>query len=268
MLRLGLTRRPRGIKYAASTVGLGAAAVVLNEKPREKLPIYPQEEPPVTLITTPLPLEEHIRTARLAVTSTYLDAHRSVQGVVDHWIGFERGVEDRVKSIVSSTEPLTPGILYVGVTTLSGSIFTRTRALPARILLPPTLLVLSLNHFLPQTTANLSAYLTGLEEHYLPGIAQKQAVAVAHTQMGWEMAKDKARDVRVRVERGALTVVEWSESVSGLRLGETFGLGRKAGRDVVVSEPVKVGIEKTVGETTAHQSSSPDGEAKAQKTEQ
>ncbi|KAL6298794.1 hypothetical protein BKA93DRAFT_830368 [Sparassis latifolia] len=57
-------------------------------------------------------------------------------------------VFQRVKSLVAPDEPVTPGILYVGVATVTGSIFARNCDLFTRALLPPTLLVLSLNHFL------------------------------------------------------------------------------------------------------------------------
>ncbi|GBE78867.1 hypothetical protein SCP_0200640 [Sparassis crispa] len=63
-------------------------------------------------------------------------------------IGVEEAVEKRVKSLVAADEPVTPGILYVGVATVTGSIFARNCGLFTRALLPPTLLVLSLNHFL------------------------------------------------------------------------------------------------------------------------
>ncbi|KAF9018490.1 hypothetical protein BDZ89DRAFT_1139942 [Hymenopellis radicata] len=36
----------------------------------------------------------------------------------------------RVKSLISPTEPVTPRILYIGIITLSGSVFARMRAPP------------------------------------------------------------------------------------------------------------------------------------------
>jgi organizing structure protein 2 len=60
---------------------------------------------------------------------------------VSSWVNFERKVErefngltvawltftGEVKSVLPKDEPLTPGILYVGVAGLAGSVFARNR---------------------------------------------------------------------------------------------------------------------------------------------
>ena len=73
-----------------------------------------------------------------------------VQGVVvSRWIGIEHVRQicpslinsstshtdllvnsDRIKSIITPSEPLTRGILYAGIATLSGSIITHSRGRP------------------------------------------------------------------------------------------------------------------------------------------
>ncbi|KAF9021578.1 hypothetical protein BDZ89DRAFT_1163682 [Hymenopellis radicata] len=64
-------------------------------------------------------------TDRKTITQTYGDAHAQVQGV-----DFVHPRVDCVKSLISPTEPVTPGILYIGITTLSGSVFACMRAPP------------------------------------------------------------------------------------------------------------------------------------------
>lgn len=130
---------------------------------------------------------------------------------------------DRVKSIIAPNESLTPGLLYVGVATLSGSILARNRFLPTRLLLPPTLLFISANHFLPKTTANLSSYFASLEETYFPTLAQKHDIANAHSRMTWERIKDATQDGRGWVNHGAEVAVDKVQEVTGLKLKETLG---------------------------------------------
>jgi organizing structure protein 2 len=128
-----------------------------------------------------------------------------------------------VKSIISPNEQLTPGLLYVGVATLSGSILARNRFLLARLLLPPAFLIVSANHFLPETSENLTSYLASLEDTYLPALAQKHAIANAHTRMTWERIKDATHDGRAWMNRGAESAVHKVQDVTGLKLRETFG---------------------------------------------
>jgi len=90
------------------------------------------------------------------VRGDFRKVHARVQGVLSRWIGIEHAVEsapnfptshtdllvlsDRIKSIITPTEPLTPGILYVGIATLTGSIITRSRGLTVRLFFDAVLL--------------------------------------------------------------------------------------------------------------------------------
>ncbi|KAI0628586.1 apolipo protein O-domain-containing protein [Trametes polyzona] len=203
------------------TAVLAAAAVGVHET-RDKLPIYPTPDPEIILVETPSELEKQIGVARRAVTATYLDAHARVQNVISRWIGVEQAVESRVKSLVAPDEPLTPGILYVGVATLTGSVLARNR-LFWRLTLPPTLLVLSLNHFLPKTTHNVSTYLSELEEKHFPTFAEKHEIAKAHSAMTWERVKDATKSGRDSFSNGVAELVGRVEETTGLKLRETLG---------------------------------------------
>jgi organizing structure protein 2 len=143
--------------------------------------------------------------------------------VVSQWIGVEHAVESRVKSLAAPEEPLTPGILYVGVATLTGSIISRNRLLATRLFLPPLFFILSLNQFLPKTSHNLSLYISELEERYTPSLKEKHDIANAHARMTWERAKEATRDGREGVGRAAESVVGRLQDATGLKLRESLG---------------------------------------------
>jgi MICOS complex subunit MIC26 len=162
-----------------------------------------------------------------------------------------------MKSIISPDEQLTPGLLYVGVATLTGSIIARNRFLPTRLLLPPLFLVISLNQFLPKTSENLTSYFGSLEETYFPTFAQKHDVANAHTRMTWERIKDSTHNGRAWLNRGAETTVHRVQDLTGLKLTETFGWTHAAGqkleekaRDTVAAAEEKMRESKNATDRT------------------
>ncbi|KAI0341362.1 hypothetical protein BDW22DRAFT_294141 [Trametopsis cervina] len=232
-LRLRLPRR---------TFVAAAATAFIVEDRKDKLPIYPKPDEDIILQEVPSQLEQQIGVGRRAVTATYLDAQARVQGVVSRWIGVEQRVERRVKSLVAPEEPLTPGLLYVGVATLTGSVIARNRTIFARIFLPPTLLVLSLNHFLPKTSHNISSYLGSLEDTYFPTLAEKHAIANAHTAMTWQRAKDATASGRETFGRGIENVLERVQSSTGLKIKEALGVGEKASNVMIAQAQEAAGV--------------------------
>ncbi|KAJ8690804.1 hypothetical protein PTI98_012203 [Pleurotus ostreatus] len=235
--------RPRRVALAAAT---GIAISTPSSQEPEKLPIYPLRTPDILLVEESTPLEKHIGIARRAVTQTYHDAYSQVQGFVSKWIGVEHAIEHRVKSIIAPDEPLTPALLYVGISTLTGSILARNRGLPTRILLPPVFLLASLNHFLPKTSANLSAYFSALEETYFPTLAEKHAIANAHSRMTWERVKEGTQSGREGVIKGVEGAVEWVQGATGLKVKETLGWGETQAKkgESVVSEVIHAANKK------------------------
>jgi len=212
-------RLPKRTLLSASVAG---TAVGLHES-SAKLSIYPSPTPDILLVDSPSELENHISVVRRKVLQTYAQAHSHIQGWVTSWIGVEHAVEHRVKSIISPNEPLTPGLLYAGIATLTGSIIARNRMLATRLLLPPIFLIASANHFLPETIGNLSSYFGSLEETYFPSLSEKHDVAKAHTQMTWEKVKEATASSREQLNRGAIVTVEKVQEVTGLKLRETLG---------------------------------------------
>jgi MICOS complex subunit MIC26 len=155
----------------------------------------------------------------------------------------------RLKSLVVPDEPLTPGILYVGVATLTGSIISRNRFITTRLFLPPLFLLVSLNHFLPKTSHNLSLYFSELEERYAPSLKEKHDIANAHTRMTWERAKEATKDGREGLSKATAGLVERVQDATGLKLRETLGWGEQVqekakGKAVARVQAAKDAIDK------------------------
>jgi len=181
----------------------------------------------------PSVLETQIGVARRAVTGVARDIHARVHGVVSQWIGIEHAVERRVKALVAPDEPLTPALLYVGVASLSGSILARNRSVLTRVLLPPTFFLLSFHHFLPKTSQNVSAYAGALEDAHLPTLAQKHAVAIAHTHMTWERVRAAGIGGRDAVQEGLGGAVRKVQELTGLKVHEALGRGVTSASEAV-----------------------------------
>ncbi|KXN90378.1 Mitochondrial organizing structure protein 2 [Leucoagaricus sp. SymC.cos] len=240
--------QPKQALLAASVAG----ATVLHEQPEEKLSIYSADTPDVLLVETPSALENQIGVVRRQARQVYRDGRDYVQGWVSKWVGVEHAVENRVKAIISPHESLTPGLLYVGVATLTGSILARNRLLVTRLIIPPVFLVASAKHFLPKTTQNLSDYLGSVEDAHFPAFAEKHEIAKAHTAMTWERIKEATKDTRANVNHGALTIVEKIQEATGLKLRETLGLREEMKHSVETkaAEAQQV-VEQVVEETGA-----------------
>ena len=142
---------------------------------------------------------------------------------------------DRIKSIVSPEEPLTPGLLYIGVATLTGSILARNRMFITRLILPPVSFVASAKYFLPRTSHNLSDYLGSVEDTLFPDFAEKHDIAKAHSSMTWERIREGTKDARARVNHGAVSTVEKVQETTGLKLQEIFGRAEDTNRRVKAS---------------------------------
>lgn len=102
-----------------------------------------------------------------------------------------------------------------------------------RLTLPPVLLVLSMNQFLPQTTHNIREYLGDLEDTYFPDLSQKHEIGKAHSVMGWEMLKDKVASGRDSFGQGLETAVDKIQDTTGLKFKEAMGWGSRVESKVI-----------------------------------
>ncbi|KAK6910003.1 hypothetical protein I203_104030 [Kwoniella mangroviensis CBS 8507] len=190
----------------------------------DKLPIYPTPEsiPTVTLIEKPNPLGPYIAQSREAVTGVLTDVRGYLQSGVGSWIGFERRVEKEVKSILPADESLNPGLIYVLISGLSGSVLTRTRSLPIRFLAPPLFTLAAAPYFLPKTSHNIRKYISDLEDKNFPEFAARHDrfvnTGIAHTQMTYNRFKDATEDLKEWSEKSLNTL----ENKSGLQISNVI----------------------------------------------
>jgi len=187
---------------------------------KQKLPIYPKPDPEIQLVRTDSELARHVGVSREYATSTYLDAQSKVHSAVEKWIGVETAVERQVKEIIPADEPMTPGLLYVGVATLTGSVLSRRRSLPIRVLLPPAFFAISLAYFLPKTSHNLSAYLSSLESHYAPGFAAQHSEFSKTVSQSISTASQRYTDAKVKASEGLDTARRQIQEQTGLKVGD------------------------------------------------
>lgn len=231
---------------AASAAAVAIAGPVyadeLKEKKpvvKEKLSIYPKPDAEILLVETHSHLATHIGIVREHATAAYSEGQATVQSAVDKWIGVEHAVEKQVKELIPEDEPMTPGLLYVGVATLTASVIGRRRSLPVRLVLPPVFFAASLAYFLPKTSHNVSSYLTSLEQTYFPGFAAQHAAvnknvseSVSSTLKSYAKARhaasDGIRQARQQLEQHTgLKVAGVEDAVDG-KLKETEAKGASA----------------------------------------
>lgn len=124
---------PRATGLAAASIA-GAAALSAGAPRRVYAeeavgsPLYASPKPTVTLVPVETELQAQVGRVRRHVESATAATRDSLFAWVSRWVDFEHTVERRVKSLVPAQEPVVPGLLYVGVATLAGSIFGRYRA--------------------------------------------------------------------------------------------------------------------------------------------
>ncbi|KZV61162.1 hypothetical protein PENSPDRAFT_619360 [Peniophora sp. CONT] len=213
----------------------------------QKLPIYPLPEREIVVVEQTSALEEHIGVARRHVQALYADAYGQVHGVVSRWIEVEHSIERRIKSLHAPDEQLNPGLLYIGVAALSGSVLARGRNIVIRTLLPPTLFVAASSHFLPKTTHNVRSYFAELEEKHTPQLAYVHNTGIAHTRMTWDRAVEAIIDGRRVTGEKTEGIVKKVEEATGLKLGQVFGGGKAVAKkaEVIVAQKVEQVAEAT-----------------------
>jgi organizing structure protein 2 len=204
---------------------------------------------------------------RREITGYYTGVHSKAQGIIDRWISIEEKVESelyrlvptttpsltivprtaRIKSFRDPTEPLNPGLLYTGISALTTSVLTRSRALPIRILLPPAALASAFAYFLPGTASRVGSYAEELEDRYVPRFGEIRRTSVAHSGIAWERAKEGAAAGRESLNNGVKGIVESIEQGTGLNL-KAMGWAQEAKKEAqsvasVVQRDIKGAIE-------------------------
>jgi organizing structure protein 2 len=129
--------------------------------------------------------------------------------------------------VLPKDESLTPGIIYVLIAGLSGSVLTRTRAFPVRWLTPPVFALAAMPYFLPKTSHNLRNYLSDVEDKYVPELAQRHDSVNAGLSNHWEMLKDRLGSASQKAEGWGNQAVRGIESSTGLRVGDAIKKGQE-----------------------------------------
>ncbi|CAD6888096.1 unnamed protein product [Tilletia controversa] len=204
---------------SSSSAQSNSSALVLSTK---RLPIYDQPEQPITLVETHTELERQVGSIRRSLQSSASSVQHQVQDLTSSWIARERALEARVRSLSVPEEPANPGLLYVGVATLSASVFTRYRSFPIRFLAPPLFFVGSMNYFLPKTAANLSNYYEELENRYVPSLTGPRKSIIDATSKFWARTEGLVESARETASKGVKTGLQQVEQGTGLRVGEVL----------------------------------------------
>ncbi|CAD6584809.1 MAG: hypothetical protein CYPHOPRED_002858 [Cyphobasidiales sp. Tagirdzhanova-0007] len=189
------------------------------QHPTFRLSIYDTPSSPILLVAEP-PSALHLQVSSLRKNSEilYSQAASKLREVSNSWIGTERKIEHEMKSILPPDEQLSPGILYVGISTLLGSILTRSRSFPVRFVAPPIFLLASATYFLPKTSHNASLYGRQLEKIYAPSVYDAHSAVRSQIDSAWHRAQTTLSDSRAKAITLSDKGVRALENSSGLRV--------------------------------------------------
>lgn len=140
-----------------------------------------------------------------------------------------------MKSVLPSDESLTPGIIYVLIAGLTGSVLTRTRAFPIRWLTPPLFTVLAAPYFLPKTSHNVRAYLSRVEDAHMPELAREHDRLNARLGSMWNSSVQTVSGAGDQAKGWSKKAVQTVEDKTGLRVGE----GIRKAQEVAAGEVKK-----------------------------
>ncbi|KAH8920710.1 hypothetical protein BT69DRAFT_1222459, partial [Atractiella rhizophila] len=206
--------------------------------------LYSKPEPPKLLVQEQLPLQNQIRDTRLLVQDYYKQATEQARGLTDRWIRWERGVEDEVHRVLPKDEKLTPGILYVGVSFLAGSLVARGRSFPIRLLLPPTFLVGSSVYFLPKTSQSIRSYYNHHESSRFPDFHKTRQQYIHSTTEWGRNNLQWVQGLQGKAKELTRSAVQEGEKRTGLKLGSLVDEAREKIEKVKDSEMA----QKALGE--------------------
>ncbi|RPA95909.1 hypothetical protein L873DRAFT_1812256 [Choiromyces venosus 120613-1] len=183
-----------------------------------KLITAPTEEEQPTTTPTPTPtdrLAAEIRKGRLFLHAHTVLLQNHVDLAFSKYLSYEHSVTKTISSLAppkSSEEKVVPGLLYVAVSTMAGSIIARNRMLPIRALTPVFVGIGAGWYFLPETTRNV-ADLVWEWEKMVPGVAEKHLLVrrgvEEAAETGGKAIRDGRKVVDENVSRGRSIVEGW-----------------------------------------------------------
>ncbi|KAK9370388.1 apolipo protein O-domain-containing protein [Lipomyces kononenkoae] len=162
------TLHPTRTLAASFALGATGGALLINSVPiikaeTEKKSIYdddtvsvPKSAPPIVIRQPPAVLESYVKSGResLSRATNFVSVHLDV--AMERYLAAESTVTTTVSELKSENEALFPGVIYVLVATLTGSIVARKRnALLRGLLVPGAFGVAAFAYFLPITYTNV-----------------------------------------------------------------------------------------------------------------
>lgn len=157
----------------------------------------------------------HIGTARRFAHAHTTLAQQAIDAAFTRYLEVEGSVTKTIAGLApprSSEEKVVPGLLYVAVTTMAGSIAARRRMLPVRAVVPLAMAVGAGWYFLPETSTNVGALLWEWEKK-VPKVAENHLLVRGKAEEAWRVAEKTVRDGRNEVDeavkKGRRTVEGW-----------------------------------------------------------
>ncbi|KAH8144611.1 uncharacterized protein LAJ45_11379 [Morchella importuna] len=214
--RLLTTSRPAAFAGAALTTAFFTTSTVYADEAitrpvKKSLYDPPAPEPSVSTpeshTRTPTPTDRlavHIGTARRFVTAHAALAQREIDSAFSKYLSVESTVTSTIASLApprSSEEKVVPGLLYVAVSTMAGSILVRRRMLPIRVVTPLVVAVGAGWYFMPETSRNVGDLVWEWE---------KKVPQVAETHLAVREGVEKS------IRESARVLVESRKAVDGV----------------------------------------------------
>ncbi|OZJ06866.1 hypothetical protein BZG36_00211 [Bifiguratus adelaidae] len=187
-----------------------------HENPTKKS-IYDEPKPRLILTEQPTRMDELVARSEKFAKDTVAETQRQIQNATDVWIGIEHRVRDNIRQTVAPEETVLPGLLYVGVAGLAGTIIARRRNIFMRAPFSFALATATSYYFLPQTTSRV-AHKVGIYESELEGRFPALKDARASGQQVWSQSRDAVSGA-LRLVKGGLnqTTEQIQESANGVK---------------------------------------------------
>ncbi|EWC46701.1 hypothetical protein DRE_03946 [Drechslerella stenobrocha 248] len=233
LLRPGAAALMTGIG-ATTLTGFATISTALAEEPMQpKKSIYddypatPAIHSPAT--SSPPPSSDHQQaqetpTERLAsqigigrrtLYAEVVKVQQTLDELFDRYLHIEHTVTTTIADIAPSHrsgETIIPGVLFVAISAMAGSVLARRRLLPIRLLAPVITGVSASWYFLPETTRNV-ADLAWKWEQKVPQVAETHLAVRRGVEDGWTTASGSYRQARETVEestaRARRTIEGW-----------------------------------------------------------
>ncbi|KAK9468087.1 apolipo protein O-domain-containing protein [Lipomyces arxii] len=217
-------------------LGAGAGLALINSTPiiradTEKKSIYdddekppvPKSAPPIVIKQPPSVLEDYVRQGREALQTAINFVNVHIDVLEGKYSELQTVASDTGKEIRANaeSEEVLPGVMYVGVAILAGTIFARKRTFLLRSVLSPAVFgVAAACYFMPITTGNTGRLIYRIEKAQVPQVAEYQDLTVAKVKEATSYFGNSYKTVYGAAEKGVKYVREQAQNYTGLLFDE------------------------------------------------